>query len=195
MHRLRIMILLPIVLFSFAGNSAQAAPAPAKVAIKSAAQEQHIERAIFAGGCFWKIQHLFSKIPGVIRTRAGYSGGKPSNPTYKEVCTDKTGHAEVVQVEFNPAKVSYQQLLQVFFQMHDPTTVNRQGPDFGTQYRSAIFCTSPEQKKQAFDYKAKLEKEHKFDSPIVTQIDTAGPFFAAEDYHQDYFAKHGVSCE
>lgn len=154
-----------------------------------------LERAIFAAGCFWKVQHVLSKVPGVVATAAGYSGGSVANPNYKQVCTDKTGHAEVVQVEFDPSKVTYKKLLQVFFDNHDPTTLNRQGPDFGTQYRSAIFWTTPAQKEDALAYKNQLEKEHKFPGPILTLVEPAKPFYKAEEYHQDYFVKHGVSCE
>ena len=161
--------------------------APAKMEKKS-------ERAIFAAGCFWKVQYQFSRVPGVIRTRAGYSGGKTQKPSYKEVCTDKTGHAEVVEIEFDPNKVTYGKLLRMFFTNHNPTTLNRQGLDVGTQYRSAIFCTTTSQKAQALAFKKQLEDEHRYPAPIVTVIEDALPFFAAEDYHQDYFKKHGAVC-
>ncbi len=154
-----------------------------------------MEKAYFGAGCFWKVQYVFSKVPGVIKTRVGYTGGSTDNPTYKEVCSNSTGHAETVQVEYDPAKVSYQKLLTVFFANHDPTTLNRQGPDHGTQYRSVIFCTNAQQKKEALAYKEQLTKDHKFKSPIVTVIQDATPFFDAEEYHQDYFIKHGASCE
>lgn len=162
--------------------------------VKSIDSSQKTQRAIFAAGCFWKVQYIFSKVPGVVRTRVGYSGGKAVNPSYEQVCTDKTGHAEVALVEFDPTKTSYQKLLEVFFANHDPTTPNRQGPDIGTQYRSAIFYTSPEQRDQAIAYKAKLEKAHRFHSPIVTAIEAASPFYDAEEYHQDYVKKHGEVC-
>ena len=153
------------------------------------------EKAYFAAGCFWKVQYIFSKVPGVIKTRAGYTGGNKPNPSYKEVCNDNTGHAETVQVEYDPTKVSYKKLLQIFWSNHDPTTPNRQGPDFGTQYRSVVFYTNPEQKREAIAFKDELEKEHKFRSKIVTTIQEAAPFYDAEEYHQDYFAKHGQSCD
>lgn len=155
----------------------------------------HTEKAYFAGGCFWKTQYIFSKVPGVLHTKAGYTGGTVSNPTYQQVCSHTTGHAEAVQVEYDPKKVSYHKLLEVFFKKFDPTTMNRQGPDIGTNYRSAIFCTTPEQKQEAQAYKEELTKEHRFHSPIVTTIQDAGPFYDAEDYHQDYFAKHGQACD
>lgn len=159
------------------------------------ASKLSMEKAYFAAGCFWKVQFVFSKIPGVLRTRAGYMGGHKDKPLYKEVCSDKTGHAETVQVEYDPSKVSFHKLLETFFSKHDPTTLNRQGPDHGTQYRSAIFCTNAEQKKEATEYKDALNKSHKFGSPIVTTIEDAGQFFDAEEYHQDYFIKHGAVCD
>jgi peptide-methionine (S)-S-oxide reductase len=153
-----------------------------------------MEKAYFAAGCFWKVQYIFSKVPGVLRTRVGYTGGATKDPTYRDVCSDSTGHAETVQVEFDPAKVSYQKLLQVFFANHDPTTPNRQGPDVGSQYRSAIFYSSPEQQKEATAYREELNKTRRFAAPVVTEIQAAGAFFDAEDYHQDYFLKHGAAC-
>ena len=152
------------------------------------------ERAFFAAGCFWKVQYVFSKVPGVLRTRVGYSGGTTKNPSYQQVCAKGTGHAETVEVDFDPSKVTYDKLLQVFFSNHDPTTLNRQGPDNGTQYRSAIFCTSAAQKQAALHYKEELDKSHKFHAPIVTVIQDAAPFYDAEEYHQDYFVKHGEVC-
>src|SRR4030095_7194102 len=152
------------------------------------------ERALFAAGCFWKTQYIFSKVPGVTRTRVGYSGGSFANPSYEQVCADKTGHAEVALVEYDPTKTSYQKLLAVFFANHDPTTVNRQGPDFGKQYRSAIFYTTPQQRDLAVAYKQKLDAAHRFHAPIVTVVEAAGPFYDAEEYHQDYYVKHGAVC-
>lgn len=153
-----------------------------------------MEQAIFAAGCFWKVQYVFSQIEGVARTRAGYIGGSLNNPSYEQVCTDSTGHAEAVLVEFDPAKVSYQKLVEVFFSTHDPTTLNRQGPDVGTQYRSAIFCISKEQKKTATEVKEKLGREGRFRGPIVTDINDSATFFDAEEYHQDYVIKTGQVC-
>jgi peptide-methionine (S)-S-oxide reductase len=151
--------------------------------------------ATFAAGCFWGVEDAFRQVDGVTKTTVGYTGGTTENPSYKEVCTGRTGHAEAVEVEFDPAKVSYLQLLAVFWKSHDPTTVNRQGPDVGTQYRSAIFYHDAEQDKEARASKAELEKGHVFKRPIVTEIQPAGAFYRAEDYHQQYFEKQGIrSC-
>jgi peptide-methionine (S)-S-oxide reductase len=140
------------------------------------------------------VEAAFQRVPGVIDTTVGYSGGETPNPTYKDVCTDETGHAEVVQVTFDPAKVSYEQLLDVFWQAHDPTQVNRQGPDSGTQYRTAIFH-SPEQEAAAKKSRAALDTSGKFKRPIATEITPAGAFYRAEEYHQKYLQKRGVaSC-
>ncbi|MGO9642435.1 MAG: peptide-methionine (S)-S-oxide reductase MsrA [Candidatus Acidiferrales bacterium] len=153
------------------------------------------EIATFGAGCFWGVETGFRQVPGVLDAIVGYTGGKTENPTYKEVCTDRTGHAEVVQVTFDPAQVSYEQLLDVFWQMHDPTQVNRQGPDFGTQYRTAIFFHSPEQEAVAKKAKAALDASGKFRRPIATEITSAGPFYRAEEYHQRYLEKRGApSC-
>jgi peptide-methionine (S)-S-oxide reductase len=150
-------------------------------------------KATFAAGCFWGVEATFRQLPGVISTRVGYTGGRTENPTYKDVCTDTTGHAEAVQVEFDPAKISYDKLLDVFWENHDPTQLNRQGPDWGKQYRSAIFFHSPEQEAEAKGSKAKLEAAHRFSKPIVTQIVPAVEFYEAEDYHQQYLEKRGLA--
>ncbi|MBV8363172.1 MAG: peptide-methionine (S)-S-oxide reductase MsrA [Candidatus Eremiobacteraeota bacterium] len=150
--------------------------------------------ATFGAGCFWGVEAAFRQLPGVVDAVSGYMGGTKANPTYEEVCSDRTGHAEVVQVTYDPEKVSYRTLLDLFWKMHDPTTLNRQGPDIGTQYRSAIFYNSPEQQKEAVSSKDALEAAGTYKRPIVTQIEPAKPFYRAEDYHQRYFEKHGVSC-
>lgn len=151
-----------------------------------------LETAIFAAGCFWGVEELFRKTKGVKDAEVGYTGGHTENPTYEDVCSDKTGHAEAVKVTYDPKQITYNELLKVFFENHDPTTPNRQGPDVGSQYRSAIFYHTPEQKELAEKYKAELGKSGKFGGkPIVTEIVPAGPFYRAEEYHQQYFAKHG----
>jgi len=154
-----------------------------------------MEKAIFAAGCFWGVEATFRQIPGVLSTRVGYTGGETVNPTYKDVCTDQTGHAEAVEVEYDPKQVSYDKLLNVFWENHDPTQLNRQGPDWGTQYRSAIFYTTPEQEKAAKASKEAREKSGAYHKPIVTQIVPEVAFYPAEDYHQQYLEKRGLaSC-
>ena len=150
-------------------------------------------KATFAAGCFWGVEAAFRQLPGVISTRVGYTGGHFSNPTYKDVCSDETGHAEAVEIEYDPAKLSYDKLLEVFWENHDPTQLNRQGPDWGSQYRSAIFFHSPEQEAAAKESKAKLENSGAFGKPVVTQIVPATTFFEAEDYHQQYLEKRGLA--
>jgi peptide-methionine (S)-S-oxide reductase len=157
--------------------------------------ESFMAKAIFAAGCFWGVEATFRQIPGVLATRVGYTGGKTQNPTYKDVCSDGTGHAEAVEVEYDPAQVSYDKLLNVFWENHDPTQLNRQGPDWGTQYRSAIFFTTPDQEKEAKDSKEAREKSGTYRKPIVTQIVPEVTFYPAEDYHQQYLEKRGMaSC-
>jgi peptide-methionine (S)-S-oxide reductase len=148
-----------------------------------------MDKAIFAAGCFWGVEADFRKVPGVKATAVGYSGGTTENPSYEQVCGGRTGHAEVVLVEYDPAEVSYEQLLDVFWDSHDPTTLNRQGPDIGTQYRSAIYVLTPEQEATAGTSLEKLEASDRFRGPIVTEITKAGPFYMAEDYHQQYVEK------
>ena len=152
-----------------------------------------MEKAAFGAGCFWGIEVKFRQIPGVTDAAVGYAGGKFENPTYEDVCTDRTGHAEVVQVTFDPAKVGYDQLLEVFWGSHDPTTLNRQGPDHGTQYRSVIFFHSPEQEAAARASKEKQQASGRFKKPIVTEIARASMFYRAEEYHQRYLEKRGLA--
>lgn len=152
-------------------------------------------KATFAAGCFWGVEEAFRHIKGVSATTVGYTGGTLKNPTYQDVCSGRTGHAEAVEVEFDPAQVSYEQLLSVFWQSHDPTTPNRQGPDVGTQYRSAIFFHDAAQEASARNSKAVLEKMKIYKRPIVTEIVPASDFYRAEDYHQQYLEKRGAkSC-
>ena len=154
------------------------------------------ERAILAGGCFWGMEEILRKIPGVLETRVGYTGGVLGAPTYEQVCTGRTGHAEAIEIQFDPAKLSYEVLLGYFFRMHDPTTLNRQHNDVGTQYRSAIFFVSDQQKQTAEKVRARFDASGRFRRPIVTQIVAATEFFSAEDYHQKYLVKHpgGYNC-
>jgi peptide-methionine (S)-S-oxide reductase len=146
-----------------------------------------LEMATFGSGCFWCTEAIFLNVDGVAEVVSGYTGGKVKNPTYKEVCSGLTGHAEVVQITFDHGKVSYDQLLEIFWKTHDPTTLNQQGADVGTQYRSAIYYHSEDQRKSAEHYKARLEQEGAFDKPIVTEISPATTFYKAEDYHQNYY--------
>lgn len=153
------------------------------------------EIATFGAGCFWGIEAAFRRVPGVMDAAVGYSGGRTENPSYQDVCTDTTGHAEVVQVTFDNEKLSYEQLLDIFWTIHDPTQVNRQGPDYGTQYRTAIFFHSPEQEAAAKKSKQALEASGKLRRPVATEITAAGPFWRAEEHHQRYLEKRGAaSC-
>jgi peptide-methionine (S)-S-oxide reductase len=151
-------------------------------------------KATFAAGCFWGVEDAFRQVPGVLSTTVGYIGGTTKNPTYQEVCRGRTGHAEAVEVDYDPAKVSYLELLATFWKSHDPTTMNRQGPDVGTQYRSGIFYHDAQQEEQARASKAVLEKDHVFKRPIVTEITAAPEFYRAEEYHQQYFEKQGIKA-
>ena len=152
-----------------------------------------MEKAVFAAGCFWGVEAAFRQAPGVTATAVGYTGGSTINPTYEEVCAGDTGHAEAVEVQFDPAKVTYEQLLDVFWNSHDPTTLNRQGPDVGAQYRSAIFFRSPEQQAAAIASKNSLEQSGKYKRPVVTEITPAAEFHRAEEYHQHYFEKRAIA--
>jgi len=154
-----------------------------------------MQKATFAAGCFWGVEATFRQMPGVLGTRVGYIGGSTENPTYKEVCTDRTGHAEAVEVEFDPAKIHYEDLLKVFWENHDPTQFNRQGPDYGKQYRTVIFFHSPEQEAAARASKEALDKSGTYKRKIVTEIAPASEFWRAEEYHQQYLEKRGMaSC-
>jgi peptide methionine sulfoxide reductase msrA/msrB len=155
-------------------------------------KKERLEKATFAAGCFWGVEAAFAQIKGVVKTTVGFTGGKLKNPSYEDVCTNKTGHAETVELEYDPSVVSYEKLLDIFWDIHDPTTPNQQGPDIGSQYRSAIFYHTPEQEKSARLFKEKLEKSGKFKAPIVTEIIPAQEFYPAEEYHQRYFEKHGL---
>lgn len=152
-----------------------------------------MHKATFAAGCFWGVEATFRQVPGVTNVIVGYTGGHTTNPTYQDVCTDSTGHAESVEVEYDPTVVSYEQLLEVFWKSHNPTTINRQGPDLGTQYRSAIFYHTPEQQAAAEASKKRHSQLGTFKKMIVTEIRRATRFYPAEEYHQRYFEKHGVS--
>jgi peptide-methionine (S)-S-oxide reductase len=151
------------------------------------------ERATFAAGCFWGVEAAFREVEGVVSTEVGYTGGTVANPSYEQVCTGRTGHAEAVGVEFDPARVSYQDLLKVFWENHDPTTPNRQGPDVGAQYRSAIFFHNAQQEAAARASKETLDKGGRYKRPIVTEITPASEFYRAEEYHQQYLEKRGVT--
>jgi peptide-methionine (S)-S-oxide reductase len=150
-------------------------------------------KALFGAGCFWGVEAAFRQVEGVSATAVGYSGGRKENPSYEDVCSGRTGHAEVVEVEYDPSKVSYDKLLDVFWENHDPTTLNRQGPDVGEQYRSAIFTLDPEQEAAARASKERLEKSGRYKRPIVTEITPASTFYRAEEYHQRYLEKHGLA--
>ncbi len=176
-------------------NSAALKFYPADKELPPESRPMNLQTAYFAGGCFWGIEDRFQQVPGVIDAVSGYQGGKTANPTYKQVCSGRTGHAETVRVRFDPARITYRQLLEWFFKFHDPTQLNRQGPDVGEQYRSAIFAADD---KQLEEVKAFIEEQAKQDrfrgKKIATTVQTAGPFYEAEPYHQDYHLKHGGSC-
>ncbi len=155
----------------------------------------NLEKAAFAAGCFWHVEEAFRRVPGVVSTAVGYEGGDMENPTYRDVCTGKTGHAETVEVAYDPSKVSYEKLLDVFWSVHDPTTANRQGPDVGSQYRSVIFYHDRQQEEAARRSKEQLDRSGRLKRPAVTQIVPASKFWKAEEYHQQYMAKNKLeSC-
>jgi len=150
-----------------------------------------MEKGTFAAGCFWGVEEAFRQVKGVVSTSVGYTGGSFNNPRYEDVCSGKTGHAEAVEIEYDPSRVSYEELLSVFWENHDPTTLNRQGPDSGTQYRSAIFFHTPKQRSAAVASKENLQKSGRYKNPISTEITPASQFYRAEDYHQQYVEKRG----
>ncbi len=152
-----------------------------------------MQKATFGAGCFWGVEEAFRQVKGVTNTAVGYLGGTLENPTYEDVCTGRTGHAEVVEVEYDAAQVTYDDLLKIFWENHDPTQLNRQGPDTGTQYRSGIFCHAPEQREAAEKSKQQLEQSGRLKRPVATEITPASTFYPAEDYHQQYLAKRGLS--
>jgi peptide-methionine (S)-S-oxide reductase len=149
--------------------------------------------AVFGAGCFWGVESAFRAVEGVVDVAVGYAGGNVPKPNYRNVCSGKTGHAEVVQVEYDPARVSFEQLLEVFWQIHDPTTLNRQGPDFGTQYRSIVFYSDEHERKAAEESKRRLDESGKLGRPVVTQIVPAAEFYRAEEYHQRYYERMGIA--
>ena len=155
--------------------------------------DSNLQLATFGAGCFWGVEETFRVLPGVTKTAVGYMGGEMENPTYEAVCTDRTGHAEVVLVEFDPAVISYEELLKTFWENHDPTQINRQGPDVGTQYRSVIFYHTDKQKREAEESKRELQDSGKFNQPVATAIVVATTFYPAEDYHQQYLMKRGLN--
>jgi len=150
------------------------------------------KKATFAAGCFWGVEAAFRRVKGILSTQVGYSGGHVANPSYREVCTGKTGHAESVRLEYDPDIISYDELLEVFWDMHDPTSPNRQGPDIGSQYRSVIFYHDEDQRKSAKKSVARLQRSEKYERDIVTEVVPAGEFYPAEDYHQRYYEKQGI---
>ena len=173
--------------FSCAQKSTEATNKSIQTNMEIKNQQTSTATATLANGCFWCTEAIFEELNGVISATSGYTGGQTTNPTYKEICTGQTGHAEALQIVYDPAKISFDELLEVFWETHDPTTLNRQGADVGTQYRSGVFYHSAEQKEKAENYKAALNKSGAFDKPIVTEITAFTKFYPAEDYHQQYF--------
>jgi peptide-methionine (S)-S-oxide reductase len=182
--RLYSLVAMVLVTFSSCGQKNDKQKSPMA---NTTTDETQLETATFGSGCFWCTEAIFLNVDGVHKVESGYAGGKVKNPTYKEVCSGLTGHAEVIQVKFDPKTVTYEELLEIFWKTHDPTTLNRQGADIGTQYRSVIFYHSDEQKRLAEHYKQKLEENKVFDDPVVTEISPITAFYKAEDYHQNYY--------
>lgn len=186
---LSMLAFILLIAGSSCGQKSKQATSTTTMANESA--REGLATATFGSGCFWCTEAVFQNVEGVEKVESGYSGGKVKNPTYKEVCSGLTGHAEVIQVHYDTAKVSYEELLEIFWKTHDPTTLNRQGADEGTQYRSVVFYHNEEQKKLAEKYKAELDKSGAFDNPIVTEISPYTEFYKAEDYHQNYYNLNG----
>jgi peptide-methionine (S)-S-oxide reductase len=178
------------MLLSVFTSCARPQPKPTKTMDIQTQSSTLTDTAVFGGGCFWCVEAIYAEVKGVLSATSGYSGGTVENPTYKQVCTGTTGHAEVCRIIYDPAVISFEKLLEIFWTVHDPTTLNRQGNDVGTQYRSIIFYTNEQQRQLATSYKAKLNKENTFEKPVVTEITPFRHFFKAEDYHQDYFANN-----
>ncbi|CCG53094.1 Protein-methionine-S-oxide reductase MsrA [Flavobacterium indicum GPTSA100-9 = DSM 17447] len=176
-----------VLFFSCGNKEVKAQNVKSKNKESKVIMNDSVQVATFAGGCFWCTEAIFLEVKGVQKVVSGYTGGFIKNPAYREVCNGTTGHAEAIQITFNPKEVAYEDLLEIFFATHDPTTLNRQGADEGTQYRSAIFYHNDEQKKQAENYIQLIEKEKLYSNPIVTQLEPAAPFYLAEDYHQNYY--------
>jgi len=190
-HLSRIAVLLALTsLAAFASSSST------KKIGKDLKKMTHPETALLAGGCFWEVEDILRKIPGILETDVGYTGGLTENPRYEHVKTGKTGHAEAVRIVFDPTKITYREILGIYFRLHNPTTLNQQGNDRGTQYRSSIFFLSEEQKKTAEAVKAEVDRSGKWKAPVVTEIVSASRFYPAEDYHQDYLVKNpgGYTC-
>jgi peptide-methionine (S)-S-oxide reductase len=186
--RLGILSLAAVLIFTVSSCGQKNKQEETTNMAKETVNTEGLETATFGSGCFWCTEAIFLNVDGVAKVESGYTGGKVKNPTYKEVCSGLTGHAEAIQLWYDPKKVSYEELLEIFWQTHDPTTLNRQGADAGTQYRSVIFYHNDEQKRLAEFYKKKLEDAKAFDDPIVTEISPAATFYKAEDYHQNYYA-------
>jgi peptide-methionine (S)-S-oxide reductase len=188
MKNLLLFTLLYVLLPSCSAQKKEDKTADKKL---SQVDENKIDTITLGAGCFWCVEAIFAETKGVVSVKSGYSGGEIKNPSYKEVCTGRTGHAEVVQVAYNSSEISLQDILEIFWQTHDPTTLNRQGADVGTQYRSAVFYHNEEQKEIAEEIKSRLDSSGAWDNPIVTEISEFETFYEAEDYHQDYFAENG----
>ena len=184
-------LILPIIMLLAGVSCGQRKNKEAIATPMNNQQNSELQLATFGNGCFWCTEAIFQRLKGVEKVVSGYAGGKVKNPTYKEVCSGLTGHAEVIQITYNPKEISYEELLEVFWQTHDPTTLNRQGADVGTQYRSVIFYHDDNQKRLAQEYKVKLDKSGAFDDPIVTEISAYNNYSPAEDYHQNYYNLNG----